>query len=190
MRKLFLIMVMVVSLYSNDTVDTWYKYLENMDMEQTTTLLYTYSKSAESGYGFTLAAIALNESYLGKDKFNIHDGMQYKYVGSYGPYHALLNTVMKRHGYKSYYTANKIIDKLVHDREYARNEAMTELLYWKSYWEHKGVNRIWSHTVGSYNAGFRSIDSKYGREYRDRILVRIKAIKKYFKVHNMFTDSP
>lgn len=144
-----------------------------------------YQDGSRYDLGYTLAAIAWEESVLGKYKINLQDGRRYRFNGSYGVYHNLLKTVCDRKHIRTYHGANKVAQKLTSDINYASNEAITELLFWNKYWGDKGVKRKWSHIIASYNAGYKSINSTLGRRYRDRILDKIKVLKIYVRFYNI-----
>lgn len=184
MSKLLIILFLVLGLYAND-VDKYYKQLQHLSIEQKEVMLMSYMHGIKYDLGYTLAAIAWNESNFGKFKMNTKDGDNLKYTGSYGVYHLLLNSIMGNENNKSYWHASRIAEKLYSDDNYCASKAIEQLLYWKRYWKHKNVNMVYSHMVGSYNTGYNSIKYSSGKKYAKTVLSRVKAIKRYFKVNNI-----
>lgn len=163
------------------------KSLESMTSKQKEYLLQSYMYgSCNSDVGYGLAAICWQESSLGVKLKDPHDGAKARisYKGSYGPYHALLNTVMDRHHLSGSRNANIIKQQLINNPEYAKQEAILELNAWKKYWSDKKVHHVWAHAIASYNTGYRSINSTAGKEYLTSIVVKMAAIKQYFKNNN------
>ena len=184
MRILIFITLLVGVLYGG-TVNSYYKDLYNLNNNQKEVMLRAYIQGAEYDYGYTLTAIAWTESNFGKFKMNVNDGDVYKYKGSYGVYHILLNTVMSREEIKSQWHASRVAERLYTDQKYCGTKALEELLFWDRTWKSKGVEKHYRHVVASYNAGYNSINSKNGRKYSEVIALRVKALKKYFKEHNI-----
>ena len=163
------------------------KELYHLNKEQRTILISSYKKGGYYDLGYTLTAICWAESRFGQYTMNLADGNQYKYKGSYGAYHTLLNTVCVRRHIITNWRASRTAEKLVRDPGYASTEAIIELLYWDKYWQDKKVPRKWSHTVASYNAGYRSYKYTAGKRYLANIKAKVKALKLYIKANNITT---
>lgn len=185
MFKILFIMLLTVTIYGSDTYSKYRKELAHFTYKQKETMLRIYIDTAKGKLPYTLLSIAWKESSMCKYNMNINDGGNYTFKGSYGCFHNLLNTVVKRAGKTTYWSASRIAERLVTDRNYSLSEAIVELKYWDNYWRNKGVDRVWSHTVGSYNAGFKSIKSKEGARYAKDILIRIKVLQEYFKAYSI-----
>ena len=115
---------------------------------------------------FSLMAIAVKESSIGRYKINVDSY-------DYGLYQANINTVVRRHKMKNNsLNRNKLAMLLVNDFDFATSNAIAELVYWKKV--HKGNwNKVWS----SYNAGF-NYDSTRGKKYSKDIAKIIQELKK------------
>jgi len=184
--KYIYIMLLTTSLFANNT--SLLRELNNLTKNQQEVLIKSYKKGSYYDLGYTLAAIAWTESRLGKYKINLADGDRYKFKGSYGPYHNLLNSVCARRNIHTQWSASIIAQKLITDIDYASNEAIIELLYWDKYWTDKKVTYKWKHIVASYNSGYKSINTKPGREYLELIRSKIKVLKIYIKMHDIKTE--
>lgn len=177
-------LVMLTTLAAKEPYE-YYKEIGELTIEQKEVMLRAYVTGSKTNYGYTLTAIAWKESEFGKFKMNTYDGHNLKYVGSYGVYHILLNTAMGREKNKSNWRASRIAERLYEDDDYCAEKALVELRFWERSWKNKGVGKQYSHTIASYNAGYNSLNSSSGREYASDILNRVRALKKYFKVHNI-----
>jgi len=188
MFKLLLIVLLTVTVYSKtlDSVSSKYKKeLDNFTYEQKELMLRIYMETFKSDKAYTLMSIAWKESTMGKFNMNINDGSNFHFKGSYGCFHNLLNSVVKRERKTTYWSASRIAEKLVTDYSYSLDQAVLELKYWDNYWRRKGVGKVWSHTVGSYNAGFKSINSEQGEKYAKDILTRVRVLQEYFKEYSI-----
>jgi len=183
--KTILLILSLVTILGAATANDYYKEINNMTVNQKKMMLRAYIYGYKQNYGYTLTAIAWKESSFGVFKLNTHDGHKLKYKGSYGVFHILLNSVMMKENNKSHWHASRIAEKLYNDTKYCAGKSLEELLYWQRYWKNKNVTKVFSHTVGSYNQGTVSINSIKGNLYAKDILLRISALKKYFKAHNI-----
>ena len=113
-------------------------------------------------FEWTLAAIALKESSLGKEVENHGDGK----LGSYGIFGNQLSMVCKRTGFSEEVAK----DKLINVKEFAAWCAVAELYYWKTLHEWKGWEHLWAH----YNAGF---DYRKGLKYAEDIARKINQLR-------------
>ena len=157
MKLLALLLTLVV--YVNGT---------SLSIKQQEVLEYSITYGEPAGYGYTLAAIAEIESRYGEMVINLSDP-------SCGIYHILLKSIVTRTGMKdSGWNRSRLCDRLIRDRDFAASAALLELQYWEKYWRAKGVTHVWSHTVASYNGGFRAtLDSPYLIEVQE-IIKRLK----------------
>ncbi|PIF03308.1 MAG: hypothetical protein CSA86_05890 [Arcobacter sp.] len=118
------------------------------------------------GLSYSLMAIAIKESKLGKYMINVDSD-------DYGIFQANLKTVLKRyHKKNTAWNRNKYAMKLISDRKFATKNAIAELTYWKKI--HKNDwQKVWS----SYNAGWK-YNSKKARNYSRDIAKIISKLKK------------
>lgn len=176
MRHIVVLLLVLGSLFAN-TEKALYDELTKLTQQQKYIMYESYILGAEHDLGYTLAAIAWKESKFGLWIINLADGKH----GSFGVYHILLESAMFRNGVSdsSSWYKSRLAEKLMIDLNFAANEALSELLYWKKKWSR--LDRVWSRTVASYNRGNASINSNSGREYAKDILLRTKVIKKYFE---------
>ena len=185
MKHVLILLMLTLALYSSSSTERMAGELNHISYNQKEVMIRAYMKGRNSDLGYTLAAIAWNESNFGKFNINTADGNNLKYKGSYGVYHVLLNSAMGREGSKSNWHASSVAEKLYTDMDYCVDKALIELEFWNRVWRDKGVDRVYSHTIASYNAGYKSLDSRYGTEYAILLLKRVRVLKKYFKDHNI-----
>jgi len=134
--------------------------------EQKLTIAKAYRYGEAYDLGYTMAAICIVESRAGDCMINLKDP-------SFGPYHNLLSSVMKRKGLRNT-SANKnmIAHKLITDFGFASEMALRELLWWENI--HKGKSGAWSKMVMSYNAG---CNYQNGKNYLKKIKKIIKNLQ-------------
>ena len=118
------------------------------------------------GLSYTLMAIAIKESSLGKYLVNVDSR-------DYGLYQANIKTVIKRHNAKNTsWNRNKYAMRLISDFKFATKNAIEELVYWK-----KIHNNDWKKVWSSYNGGWK-YNSKRARLYSQDIAKIIQKLKK------------
>ncbi len=154
--------------------------LHNLSHDQHIVLLKTFKKGDVFDYGYSLTAIGWEESNLGKYKVNLGDP-------SFGYFNSLLTTVLARNNMEdSDWSRSRIAERLMADYDFSFSQAIAELKYWENYWTSKGVPKVWSHTIRSYNAGFKHMK---GEKYRKNIVQKIRVLRKYFKDYPEILDS-
>ncbi len=147
--------------------------LKKMSPSQKSVFWYSYQRGKLFGYGETMAAIAWQESCLGKWKINLGDGR----YGSFGAFHNLAESVLRRRGVKiNEWTASRIAEKLITDIDFSFLEAMSEIKFWEKYWKSKGVKNVYERTVGSYNGRFRCSKKDFKSNLR-----KIRKIRAFVK---------
>jgi len=187
LQKILLLALVISSLHSKPTcekkiVDVYYKQLrETLSYNQKEVLVSSYLAGKPYDLEYTLMAIAWKESVFGKFKINLADGRK----GSFGIYHCLLDSALKRLGRKGKWADSRVAEKLIFDRTFSQKMAISELKFWDRYWSSKKTKYKWSHVIASYNAGYKSLNSKCGKKYLEDIKLRIKALKKYIKHSNL-----
>lgn len=118
------------------------------------------------GLSYSLMAIAIKESSLGKYLVNV-DSMDY------GLYQANINTVIDRYKAKNTsWNRNIYAMKLISDFNFATKTAIAELKYWK-----KVHNNDWKKVWSSYNSGWK-YNTKRARKYSRDIETIIRELKK------------
>ncbi len=118
------------------------------------------------GLSYSLMAIAIKESSIGKYLINVDSK-------DYGLYQANIKTVLSRQKAKNTpWNRNKYAMRLISDFQFATNNAIEELVYWKKV--HKNDwKKVWS----SYNGGWK-YNSKKAKNYSRDIAIIIKRLKR------------
>lgn len=137
--------------------------------QQSRVLQLSYVIGEPEDLGYTLAAIAMQESFVGRYvvRINPKDGKS----GSYGITHVLLETAMWLEGEKSIWKAKQdIVPKLLTDDVYSLRLSIKKL---KSY---SGTD--WKGMVKAYNGSGKMAD-----KYLDKIIKHVKMLKQcnYFE---------
>lgn len=183
MKKIFVLFFFFVTLLYGNKVDDYVKELRNLDKNQSMNLVMSYWVGKPNDFALTLMAIVWKESNFGKYQSNTRDG---KY-GSFGLGQILLETAMARMNVKSDKDRRALKMKLLTDNAFNLRLAMKELMYWKNIHKVKKKRKYWlTCTIASYNAGWKSVYSEKGKAYSKDVLIRIKALKKFFKTTKTF----
>ena len=153
-------------LSAKTNLETEYKNLSN---NQKATLMRTFYNGKSFDYGYTMAAIAWQESHFGKYLINLNDP-------SCGVFHVMPKYVGNRKNSK--WTQSRICERLITDYKFSFSSALERLKYFENYWKSKGVKRVWSHTVSSYNQGF---NYRKNSEYLKAIKEKIRFLKTKIK---------
>ena len=146
---------------------------EQFSDTQKNVILQTYLAGFQSGYGYTLAAIAWHESCAGEYRINFQDP-------SAGLFHAFIPSVFKRHSYlkENGFTQNMVGHRLVTDDDFSIQIVLEELTFWERV--HSGN---WKNIVKSYNRGYSWQSSKKANqsaeEYYQSIASKVKVIQQY-----------
>jgi len=147
--------------------------LKKFSKSQRDNLVYAYNFGASKGMGYTMAAIAWQESCAGEYMVNFSDP-------SAGLYHAHIPIVLKY--YSSYkdtsFTRNVMGQTLINNRSFSSQVALDTLLYWKKY--HKGD---YKNTIKSYNKGFKWVNDNasdtLAESYYKNIAKKVRALESY-----------
>lgn len=161
LRNLFLTIVLATTLTANN--------LATLDNAQRVVLTQSHYYGERMDFGYTLMAIAWQESKAGKYKINLQDP-------SCGTYHNLITSVMARHKdtRDTGYNRNRMCQMLINNSAFAASEALAELEYWWTKYE--GKPSQWSKTIMSYNAG-------HNYENGSNYLELIRSHVKHFQTH-------
>ena len=144
----------------------------DLSNRQIETLFWVYKKAFSYDLSYTLTAIAWQESLGGYVPINLFD----KPWGSCGLFHANLKSVIDRHPelklgrYPSKFQLNKLCAELIHNKNFAFQEAVQEIFYWKKIFKGNWL-KIWA----AYNAGWNWKTA--GMSYAKKIAIKIKALK-------------
>jgi hypothetical protein len=129
--------------------------------EQQSVLHFSYSYGEPHNVGYTLAAIAMQESDLGRYLINISDP-------SGGVWHLTVDKAVNKLGWEhTPFNYNRAIQLLVDDIHFAADIALDTVLWWHNY--HDGD---WFKTWSGYNGGFKG-----NPKYAHQIAEHIKTIK-------------
>lgn len=137
---------------------------------QKTVLQKAYNYGKEYNLGYTLAAIAWQESFVGDRivPINLDDP-------SAGLWHKNVNTALAEHPDtpQNGLQLNMMAEKLINDVEFAASLAIADLEHWKVI-----RNGDWMDIWASYNAG-KYFKSNLGQRYAHNIRNKIRVLKRY-----------
>ncbi len=174
-RFLFLIVFLASTLLGYEKIELQNRCVafEDFSESQKNVILQAYLAGLRYGFGFTLAAIAWQESCAGEYRVNFQDP-------SAGLFHAYIPSVFKRHPElkENGFTHNMVGHRLVTDDDFAVQIAIEELLFWNKV--HEGN---WKNIVKSYNRGYSWQTSKRAdasaTEYYENVAQKVREIKQY-----------
>ena len=160
LKVLLLILIFISNIYASDFD------INNLTPNEIETLKEIKRQGQQHGLSYSLMAIAIKESSLGKYLVNVD-------TKDYGLYQAHLKTVIDRQNVKdTSWNRNKFAMKLISDFKFATKNAIEELAYWQKI--HKNDwTKVWS----SYNGGWK-YNSKAARDYSNDIASIIRELKK------------
>lgn len=131
--------------------------------DQRFVLEFSYAYGEVYGYGYTLAAIAMQESRLGDYRANIYDP-------SGSSYHVTLGKVLRHFGWAdTRFNRNRAMQLLMNDDMFGAELAVKELQLWERVHGEGEWMRVWA----SYNGGTLG-----NRDYAKIILRNIELIKR------------
>jgi len=160
-----LLLLLTIFLYGSP-----FKKINSLSKEQYANLIWIYTKGKKYDLGLTLSAIAWQESQFGKYPINLADP-------SGGLFHSLAGSVCCRlHLKPNRWNQSRVIEKLIKDNNFALNQALEELMLWKSYWTIRKKLNIYKYMISSYNGG-----TKGNLKYYYKISKKVKYLKRYFK---------
>jgi hypothetical protein len=129
--------------------------------EQESVLHFSYSYGEPHDYGYTMAAIAMQESQLGKYNISLQDP-------SASPFHVTVDKAVTKLGWShTPFNYNRATQKLMDDIYFGAAIALETLLWWDK--THDGD---WRSVVSSYNGGWKG-----NPHYVKLIAGHIKTIK-------------
>ncbi len=137
-------------------------HLSKKDIE---TLKLIKKQGKKHGLSYSLMAIAIKESSIGKYLVNVDSR-------DFGLYQANIKTVISRHKVKdTSWNRNRYAMRLISDFKFATKNAIAELTYWR-----KIHNNDWRKVWSSYNGGWK-YNSKRARKYSRDIATIIRRLK-------------
>ena len=140
--------------------------INNLTPQEIKTLNEIKAHGKENGLSYSLMAIAIKESGLGKYLVNVD-------TKDYGLYQANIKTVISRENAPdTSWNRNVLAMKLISDFQFATKNAIDELSYWQ-----KVHNNNWSKVWSSYNGGWR-YNSDAAKQYSKDIATIIRELKK------------
>lgn len=162
MQKIFILFILLLtSLYSN-----------SLSLTQKDIIILKKIKSLEDEemMKYSLMAIAIKESSLGKNQIN-------RKSNDYGPFQANIKTVLSRQKVEDT-PENRLYfaQKLLTDVGFATANAVIELRYWK-----KVHKNNWAKIWASYNTGYK-YKSNTGVKYAQSIFEIIKKLKVEYRL--------
>ena len=140
--------------------------INNLTPQEIKTLKEIKAHGKENGLSYSLMAIAIKESGLGKYLVNVD-------TKDYGLYQANIKTVINRENAPdTSWNRNVFAMKLISDFQFATKNAIDELEYWQKI--HKND---WSKVWSSYNGGWK-YNSKEAKLYSQEIASIIRELRK------------
>ena len=160
LRVILLILLFISNVFASEFD------IKNLTHEEIETLKEIKRAGQAHGLSYSLMAIAIKESGLGKVMVNLD-------TKDFGLYHANIKTVMNRQNAKdTAWNRNMFATKLISDFQFATRNAIDELIYWQKI--HKND---WSKVWSSYNGGWK-YNSKEAKEYSQEIAAIIRELRK------------
>ncbi|MDD2291114.1 MAG: transglycosylase SLT domain-containing protein [Aliarcobacter sp.] len=140
--------------------------IKNLTPQELNTLKEIKEHGKKNGLSYSLMAIAIKESGLGKYLVNVD-------TKDYGIYQANIKTVISRENAQdTSWNRNVLAMKLITDFQFATKNAIDELTYWQ-----KVHNNDWTKVWSSYNGGWR-YNSDAARQYSKDIASIIRELRK------------
>lgn len=140
---------------------------EKFGDDQLEVLKDAYFAGVDRGHGYTLAAIAWQESSAGRNLVN-------EAGPAYGVFQNLSSSVCRRLNQNGIQTSRaKVAKRLVNDFGFSAEMAMEELEYWKG--RHNGN---WDKTIASYYAGGNWKHSG-GQTYMHKIRKKVNYLRQH-----------
>ena len=160
LRVILLILLFISNVFASDFD------IKNLTQQEIETLKEIKKQGQQHGLSYSLMAIAIKESGLGKVMINMDSK-------DFGIYQANIKTVISRQNVKdTSWNRNMFATKLISDFQFATKNAIEELTYWQ-----KIHNNDWSKVWSSYNGGWK-YNSDAARQYSKDIASIIRELKK------------
>ena len=154
-----LVMLFITNIFASNFNAT------KLTKEEIKTLKEIKKQGKKYGLSYSLMAIAIKESSIGKYLVNVDSR-------DFGLYQANIKTVISRHKVKdTSWNRNRYAMRLISDFKFATKNAIAELTYWR-----KIHNNDWRKVWSSYNGGWK-YNSKRARKYSRDIATIIRRLK-------------
>jgi hypothetical protein len=160
LRIILLTLILISNVFASDFD------IKNLTPQELNTLKEIKEHGKKNGLSYSLMAIAIKESGLGKYLVNVD-------TKDYGIYQANIKTVISRENAQdTSWNRNVLAMKLITDFQFATKNAIDELTYWQ-----KVHNNDWTKVWSSYNGGWR-YNSDAARQYSKDIASIIRELRK------------
>jgi len=155
MKRLFLILLICIVSVNALTI------------RQYRTMKYIFNRTKAFNLGYTMSAIAMKESDLGKYTLTINKSSV----------DCSIFMINSKTLSNNKWSQSRVCERLIKDKDFAISVALKRFKYFYDYYRSKGFSRniSWRRAVMSYHSGW---NYKAGREYLKDILKNIKVIKK------------
>ncbi len=161
LKIIFITLLLISNVFASDF------NIKKLTQEEINTLKEIKEHGKEHGLSYSLMAIAIKESNIGKYMVNV-------VTKDYGIYQANIHTVISRENAKdTTYNRNALANKLITDFQFATKNAIDELTYWQ-----KVHNNDWTKVWSSYNGGWK-YNSLAARKYSQDIAAIIRELRKF-----------
>lgn len=139
-------------------------------IDQLHTMQIAYDVGEPYDLGYTMAAITLHESHAGEVLVGINKGRH----NDYGMMMINVASAASRLEINNHYKRNILASRLVTDKKFNAQMALTELLYWQE------RRSSWKGVVAGYNAGY---NKEHGlKHYVPHIEEALSTIKRCVKL--------
>ena len=160
LRIILLILLFISNVFASDFD------IKSLTQQEIDTLKEIKKQGEQHGLSYSLMAIAIKESGLGKYMINLD-------TKDFGLYQANIKTVISRQNAKdTSWNRNVLAMKLISDFNFATKNAIDELTFWQ-----KVHNNDWTKVWSSYNGGWR-YKSDAAKQYSKDIALIIRELKK------------
>lgn len=160
LKIIFITLLLISNVFASDFD------IKNLTAEELKTLKEIKEQGKDQGLSYSLMAIAIKESRVGKYLVNVD-------TKDYGMYQANIKTVISRENVPdTSWNRNVYAMKLISDFHYATKNAINELAYWQ-----KVHNNNWTRVWGSYNGGWK-YNSDSAKQYSRDIALIIRELRK------------
>jgi len=162
MKKFLSILLILSGLFANSLDNE----LKSLTPKQRYVMHYVFYKTKQFNLGYTMTAIAWQESKFGKYPINIHDP-------SCGIFH-----IMPKYQTDNRWKQSRMCERLIADKDFSIATALSVFKYWYNYWRSKGYSKklSWKKAIMSYNGGVKG-----NKKYYQQIVRKIKALRKVLK---------
>ena len=177
MKKIVSLLMLINLIFAGSLTQRYLTILTHMNQQQIDTFKFVWYNAKRVDLQYTLTAIALVESELGKHKLNLSDP-------SCGIFHKLPMEYLKEEGIApTLWNASRYCEKLMNNDAFSYKVAERDFLKYLSYWIKRGkpYSVAWKYAIMSYNAGYYFYGNKNRKkkamQYYNRVRSAIRAIR-------------